>query len=265
MSRPANPALSNFAAEIRNQLLVAQVLITRVEQGYELRHCDDRETAPEALQTVSMNDLRKLVETTESGMFRPLKSAPTLRSGWLALAAEETELGRALEQLYPGAIPDWLAARNNPPPVTHYRDFTARQTGMYRITTLLDDVQAARVIRSCCDARFCLKQRLWTVAGLATDPGDRKSIIPCLEPCAVLLEFARKAVRLEQEEPMPLELKPGEVETIHAALEIALQSPDSTAREADFSSATNRRRIQLLLEKLKEHDRADPVPNPDSQ
>jgi hypothetical protein len=97
--------------------------------------------------------------------------------------------------LYPGAVADWFATQAAQPPVTSYREFTSRQTGMYRITTHLDDAAVAAVIHACCHKDFCLKRRLWTVEGAAPDAADAKSLIPCLEPCAILLEAARKAAR----------------------------------------------------------------------
>jgi hypothetical protein len=103
----------------------------------------------------------------------------------------------ALNGLYPGALADWFAAQAPNPPVTNYRDCTARQSGMYRITAKLGDTQAAAVIGHTCDAAHCLKRRWWTVAGTEPDQAGLKSIIPCLEPCAVLLEQARKAAREE--------------------------------------------------------------------
>ena len=36
----------------------------------------------------------------------------------------------ALQQLYPGAIVDWFAAQTQPAPVTGYREFTERQSGI---------------------------------------------------------------------------------------------------------------------------------------
>jgi hypothetical protein len=81
--------------------------------------------------------------------------------------------------------------------VTDYRAFTERQTGMYRITTKLSDSDVAGVIRACCAKESCLKRRLWTISGLETDSPETKSIIPCLEPCAMLLESARTAARLK--------------------------------------------------------------------
>lgn len=193
-----NPALEKFVAQIGSELLLAQLLIIRRERGYELRHVADRATASDNLRPTQLHELRSLAQFTAAGAFRPLKSAPSLQSGWRAIVAGEAELESALNQLYPGAIADWFAAQSPQPPVTHYREFTGRQTGMYRITTKLDDTHAAQVIRACCDKELCLKRRLWTVAGLEPDPAAGKSLIPCLEPCAVLLESARKAVRSEQ-------------------------------------------------------------------
>jgi hypothetical protein len=244
-----NPALRQFAAQLGDAFVLAQVLVRRQDQGFELRHVDDRSVDARQLRELAPEALRTLAQFTADGAFRPLKSAPNLASGWRTVAADVEQLGVALERLYPGAIADWFAACGPVPPVTHYREFAARQSGMYRITTRLDDAQAGRVAVACCDARFCLKRRLWTVPGLEADEAGAKSVIPCLEPCAVLLEFARKAVRLEQEDKMTLELSSGEVATLQETVRLALESK-TAGREADFSQPGNRRRIRLLLARL---------------
>ncbi len=200
MTGIANPALEAFAAQIGPELALAEVLITRTGHGFELRHLSDRSLATDKLKTVSLSDLRPLAQRTESGGFRPLKSAPGLQRGWRVAIVSMTELGIALNHLYPGAVPDWYAARQAKPPATDYHEFTNRQSGMYRITQMLDDQQVASVIQSCCQPRFCLKRRLWSAGGLSADAAETKSIIPCLEPCALLLEFARTAVRSKQAE-----------------------------------------------------------------
>ena len=94
------------------------------------------------------------------------------------------------------------------------------------------------MIRAGCHGKFCLKQRLWTVNGLPPDSSEEKSLIPCLEPCALLLEFARKAMRLEQA------VASGETIDIPRADET-----NSEMREADFESSSNPRRLQLAIEK----------------
>lgn len=251
MTALPHPALRRFVASLGEELVFAQVLIRRQDGAYELRHANDRARPASELRLVPLAGLRELAQFAADGSFRPLKSAPNLRTGWRTLAVTETELGRALDHLYPGGVADWFAVQSGAPPLTHYREFTARQTGMYRVTALLDDEQAGRTTRSCCHRRFCLKQRLWTVPGLLPDAIAEKSAVPCLEPCALLLEFAAKVKRLEQEEELPLPVAPGELKTILAALENLLEHRAQPVREADFSETTNPRRLQLLLEKLK--------------
>jgi hypothetical protein len=148
-------------------------------------------------------------------------------------------------------VPDWFGVQNNAK-TTDYREFTNRQSGMYRITQLLTDEQAANVTRAACHARFCLKHRIWTVPGLGTDNVATKSEIPCLEPCAVLLELARKAARIEQEEKSEVKLSKSELESFIAAAESAVASGASGERIGNVGSPANPRRLQLLIEKFKQ-------------
>lgn len=122
---------------------------------------------------------------------------------------------------------------------------------MYRIVAMLDDRQAAHTIESCCDVRFCLKRRCWTTPDLAADAAPSKSIIPCLEPCAVFMEFARTIVRLEQAKPLCIELAPAEMETAIAALQQITDAPVNRMSEADFASPLNPRRVHWTLERLR--------------
>ena len=252
MTAVANPALKAFIAQLGDEFLLGQVVIRHTGRGYELRHESDRQRSPEDLRLTPVTRLRELAQYTATGAFRPLKSAPNLQRGWRVVAENDDELETALQALYSGAVADWFAARLEPPPVTHYRECTERQTGMYRVTTMLTDRQAAQMTRACCHRRFCLKRRLWTVGELPTDAPGEKTLIPCLEPCAILLEFARKALRIEQENEAPLATPAaGTLESLEAALETALNAPPSTEREADFNSPNNPRRLQLAIEKLK--------------
>jgi hypothetical protein len=251
MATLTNPPAQAFTEQIGDALVFGQVEIRRAGDGFELRHIADRTTPDQDLEATTLPSLRTLAERTADGAFRPLKTAPNLRRGWRLAVGSASELAEALGHLYPGAVADWFAARQESPPVTHYRDFTNRQTGMYRVTQHLDDAQVATVVRAACPARFCLKSRLWTIPGLEPDAPESKSLIPCLEPCAILLEFTRKAARIEQQEKQPLALTPAELDTIKAALEHWLATGDPTVREGNFESPANPRRIALVLEKLR--------------
>ena len=159
-----------------------------------------------------------------------------------------------MEHLLPGAIADCHAAAQPGGTITHYREFTARQTGMYRNTARLDDNAAARVARSVCHLDFCLKRRLWTVPGLEAEEAEAKSCVPCLEPCALLLEFAGKAWRWEQTSEVERRFNESEAATIQAALEKALSERGEGAadREADFSDPLNPRRLRYVLSRWRE-------------
>jgi hypothetical protein len=122
---------------------------------------------------------------------------------------------------------------------------------MYRITTFLDDHQAALMTRACCDRRFCLKRRLWTVGELERDEPESKTILPCLEPCAVLLEFARKVTRLEQDENTPAAMAAENPDDWRAKLDGLLEHGlKSDQREADFGDPGNPRILLWKFLKL---------------
>jgi len=250
MANVENPALKAFVAQLGSELVLAQILLQRSGGDFELRHVDDRTKSATELTEASPEQAREIAQFTADGAFRPLKSAPSLKSGWRMRVPDTATLELALNQFYPGALADWFATQSPAPPVTNYREFTNRQTGMYRITAMLDDVQAARVVTACCSTEFCLKRRLWTVAGHPTDEAAAKSLIPCLEPCALLLEFARFAMRTEQDEKAGLQLPARESE-MTTAVEDQTSTPTAGLREADFNSPRNPRRRRWLQEKLK--------------
>ena len=187
-----NPWLRAFLSEPWEEIVVGQILIRRAGTGFELQHVDGRPG-----KEIRSPDARAIANFTANGEFRPLKSTRDLQSGWLLRANSPEELESALGYFYPNAVADCFAIGQGVKP-TDYRPFTARQTGMYRITTMLDDSSVARVIDRVCNS-ICLKCRLWTVGEVQPDQLNSKSIIPCLEPCAILMEAARKEVRALQE------------------------------------------------------------------
>jgi hypothetical protein len=252
MHRASNPALDAFLAVLPESLEFAQVLVTRRPHAFELRHVADRAQSDSSLEILTIDALRALANYTSGGAFRPLKSAPTLRSGWRTLAHTPAELEVALEHLYPGALADWFAVQEGKATGAAYRDFVDRQTGMYRITQMLSDEQVADLAGAGCQAGVCLKRRLWHGPLLKADAADGKSLVPCLEPCAIVLEFARKSMRLEQEEQVAIKVAAGDLQTLLAAVESALATPQNDAREADFSVPTNPRRLcrtKILLQR----------------
>ena len=251
MAEPTHPALEEFLRQLTDHFVFVEVVILRRGDAFELRHVADIGAEAGSLTTTDIADLRALAQTTRDGAFRPNKAAPNLRRGWRTEASDPARLEAALRHLYPGGLADWAAARSCPPPVTHYHETAARQTGLYRITQILPDALAAQATRACCDAGSCLRRRLWTAPGAEADPEAAKSALPCLEPCALLLDLARRAMKLEQGPKADLALPEDDVPVLVAALETTLAHPSSVVREGNSMDPANPRRFRLLLEKLR--------------
>lgn len=239
-------AIEDFVASFDQRTVIGEVVVMRKEDGYHLFHREDEDQTGGSKE-LPLDSLRELSQQTEDGEYRPLKSAPSLRKGWVCRASNDADLQTALNHLYPGAIADRYALRNGVESA-NYRDFTDRQTGMYRITTHPSDEEVNQIADACCAGQFCLKQRVWTVSAEDTQPTADPDCIPCLEPCAILLEFARKAVRIDQEEPIELALASSELETLLKALNT--KRSGESGREAEFGDAGNPRRQLLVRNKI---------------
>src|SRR6185369_12982801 len=95
-------------------MIIAQVLVRRQASGWRITHATDRRVPESELKEIEVSALRDLAQFTDSGAFRPLKSAPNLRAGWTAAIHTIEELGAALNSLYPGFLADWSAVRLSP-------------------------------------------------------------------------------------------------------------------------------------------------------
>lgn len=229
------PALQAWLAGLGERREFAQVLVRREPNGFELRHAADANRPAGELRLVSLSDLRPLAQTTVEGTFRPLRTAPNLARGWRINVASPTDLEAALNTLYPGALADWFAFQTGSVAATEFRAFATRQTGLFARIAQLSDDQAARLTRACCDRSVCLRRRLWAVGRAGPDEADEKSLIPCFEPCALWLEFARQVANLLAGTPAAAKDR-----SVIAGLE-ALPAGVPSVAEADFSDAWNPR------------------------
>lgn len=188
---------------------VGQLSIALRNDGWELRHTDD--AGREDLAHFSKyEDARTLANLDDSGAFRALKTAPTLRHGWRLVLRDAHSVRLALDYFYPAMPGVWLAHTRGEVVPVEFRDTLARQTGMYRITHKLTDEQAQRLIaKQCRSDGGCLKTILWRIrAGVslpllppekfraAAVPADALPLL-CQEACNILVAAARKMVKDE--------------------------------------------------------------------
>jgi hypothetical protein len=91
---------------------------------------------------------------------------------------------------------------------------------------------------------------------LGPDPIEDKDghglAIPCLEPCALILDLARWTAKEQEAPPMELQLTPGELESLEKAVRIALDHPPEELREGSVRHPANPRRLLLLATRLRE-------------
>jgi hypothetical protein len=246
-----SPALQAFLAVLGEGRDFGQVRVAPSGCGWELRHVADGLAPESTLRQIAVEELRKLAQNTGAGAFRPLKGAPTLVSGWRVVASDAAALERSLEQLYPGSLADWAWVRAGNRLETTWESQVGRQTGIFRGLKKLAPEVVGDVVRAGCAAEFCGKRRRWTTSVLGEDPEGSKTDLPCLEPCAVLMELGRRAGRLGEEPPSPITLGAGEWAIVAAALDRALAAgPGVAVREGDVADPGNPRCFQLLREKL---------------
>ena len=246
-----HPALQDLLSELGQGMQFGQLSIRPVGSGFEVRHERDDSLDSGELHDLEPSDMRDLAQTNSFGAFRPLKSAPDIRWGWVCHAENSGDLAQALDALYPGALADWHAWRQRTFEPTSFRDFLNRQTGMYRIAQTLSDERACEVVRSACRSEFCLKRRLWADPSGVADEAPTRESIPCFEPCALVLEYARVVGRMDREDKVTMTFAPGELETLKCALEQCFENRNESSRAADFGSPGNAQRLRMLLERVR--------------
>lgn len=252
-----HPGIGLLLSSFDHECGIGQVVCRRESAGssdteeFTLHHAADSEQSPEDLQTEDVTGLRKLAAHRADGGFRPIKAAPNLVQGWIFRTRSRQELHDALDALYPGFVADyWYLNQHGSEAAQHYRDFSGRQTGMYRVTQLITDEELRNVVEGCCDARFCLKSRQWTTAMTPADTPGQPSLIPCLEPCAPFLELARIQAKSGQSEQFAGRFSDRELDVLKSALEVAMENSPEDIREGEVYNIRNPRRIRILLAKL---------------
>ena len=213
MSAPAQErALEDWLAQ--GLRCLGQIAIECRDDGtFALSHRDD--AARDDLTVHEIPDAAvELARFDDAGIYRPLKTAPTLRHGWKLILENLGALNAALDLFYPGRLAVMFAFENGELRTTSFRETLARQSGMYRVAAQISDDQADELIGEFCRSDGgCLRTILWrrdqngTAASTKLAPqkfdpahdqtGMSAPVIPllCQEPCNLLVAEARRVVQ----------------------------------------------------------------------
>lgn len=242
-------------------------LTARVEDGthtYEIRHEDDADAPLADLDTHDDPlDARRLVKEDEKGRYRPLKTAPTLQSGWVFPDLDGEALVETVEFVYPATVANWHREREGELDVEHWVETAARQTGIFDVVDELPREALEWAAEACCTDSQCLKRREWDYSAdddLDVPRGEGE--FPCREPCSLFLAAARKFTMLERESSREytVELTPSEKEQVEEIIGAVADDRTDDVREADMEDGANRYRARYLRAKrLGDGDLAEPT------
>lgn len=193
---------------------VGEIRIARgTHGGFTLGHRDD--TSHEGLEIHRDPEAAiELARYDNAGRYRPLKTAPNLRHGWLLMVDLVEQAQLALEHFYPGRAAVYGVWSKRELRTTALRETLARQTGMYRVAAQISEEEADELVGNFCrSGGGCLRTILWKRDAAGTSPstllpdvkydpkfdqtGRGESALPllCQEPCNLLVAEARKVVK----------------------------------------------------------------------
>ncbi|WP_436927467.1 DR2241 family protein [Halosimplex amylolyticum] len=255
------------------QLSVTVTVDDTGSRRYAIRHVDDADAAGDALTDYEDPlDARQIAKHDDRERYRPLKTVPTLRTGWRFPDLGPEEVFRAVDSFYPATVANWHREREGELDVSHWRETIGRQSGIYGVVDTWDRGEGHEhvdwVAESCCVDSQCLKRREWQYdeetdldvgGGASKTPRDEggatadgsDGVFPCREPCSLVISAARRWTKLEGEQSRTyeFELTPSEKEQIEEIIDAVADGRTEEIREADVYDGANRYRARFLRAK----------------
>ncbi|ELY85077.1 DR2241 family protein [Natrialba taiwanensis] len=223
------------------------------ERAYDLWHVDDADADLDDLEIYDEpRAAREIATDDEDGRYRPLKTAPTLETGWAFTGLSGTELVDAVGFFYPATIANWHREQEGTLDVDHWSETASRQSGIYEVVSELPREAVDWMAEACCVDSQCLRRREWEYEeGDDLDPDGGDGPFPCREPCSLVIAAARKwaIAESETERTYELELTPSERNQLEELIDAVADDRTDEIREADVNDGANRYRARYLRAK----------------
>ena len=189
--------------------------------------------AGRAVELGSIDALAEFVRTDDRGRYRPLSGARTMPGGWFYGARDGEDRKAAIEAVYPLATVHSRQFKQGTLRVASLDEVLSRQSGRYENTSKLTAAGRDRARRLVCGE--CVRTPVWDQEHVRETDTVSPGLIPCPEPCSVLVAFCREAALWEAEPP-------------------AASEPDSAVPWAAFEEPGNELRERYLMEGPLPHD-----------
>jgi len=182
-----------------SRLSFGEIVLTRNNQGrYTATHHEDEGKADGLEPLDSVRELREMAKNDAAGEYRPLKTAPGLRAGWITTTDGSSEFLQRLDAIYPGLFATWVAYERGSLAPVPLRATLGRQTGMYRFAGTITNEMAQRMTEELCSPG-CLRCITWTFeAGTEPVRIERSAgSLPllCTEACTFAVSRARELAK----------------------------------------------------------------------
>jgi hypothetical protein len=220
---------------------------------YSATHVDEADADPANLEAYhDPLDARELFKHADDGRYRPLRTAPTLPTGWAFVEMDGHDLVEFVDYTYPATVANWHREREGHLDVTHWAETAERQTGIYDVLDELHPDAVDWIAETCCDDSQCLRRREWQYDDdheLSADGGT--GTFPCREPCSLVIAAARKWTTLENEteRTYQIDLTLSELRQLEEIVDAVADGRVDEIREADVYKGANRYRARFLRAK----------------
>ena len=181
------------------KLSFGQLSLVRTPDGvFEACHIDDMTMTGDLQAVDSGTALREMAKFDSSGEYRPLKTAPTLKTGWKTCCTCAGEFLKRLDAIYPAVFATWVAYDKGEHTSTSLRRTLDRQTGMYRFAGTITDQMANRMMRELCFPG-CLRKIAWPINDESPvsriKPQAHSIPVICTEACTFAISAARSLAK----------------------------------------------------------------------
>ncbi len=180
-------------------LRFGEIQLSRSAEGtFRAVHVRNRDSIESLEKLESLADLREMAKFDANNAYRPLKTAPTLKCGWITECNEPREFIKRLDAIYPGLFATWVAYDAGELDPVALRTTLDRQTGMYRFAGTINDQMANQIMREVCSPG-CIRKIAWPIDNQCAvgRVKPHKRFIPpvCTEACTFAVSKARELVK----------------------------------------------------------------------
>ncbi len=177
------------------ELTIKTKLKNNGERNYLVLHQENRDDSiSELTQYTDPLDSRYIAKFDENNKYRPLKTAKSLKTGWVFTELKSDQLLKVIDFIYPSSIENWSLQCKGELDITNFTETVERQTGLYSKLDQINSNTLNHLTDELCSKR-CIKEKKWDVINNKKQGSKDNNKIPCREPCSVFLEEARKQIK----------------------------------------------------------------------